>query len=343
LKRILLQKVTCNIKLRNNKILKLFQLKKLILLFLIGSLFSCNTEAELKKVQVLFTPSFLHPTTFTIDIENKTIEQYTHQNSYYVNEWIDSTSYRSHRIDTLVVHYQKSFPIDDQTLTKFLSDISSAKLDKNIEHYEPVLDGVSFGIRKIDTKNDTISLSSNRTARIEEYRLEYILLDAFFYLAYKSINDYEGFSQIENIQDYFAYGLPIRKVADTPLEYRVWGRIRGCREDNQEFLTLLESFPDDEPILFDLRNGNIAYCLNEVLEEYSEKKQLYLYGSSTALESKKIMDTIKSAEKNGEVLSELRIQAYETHKMIYENWKNNEKIKSFVTKEDLLKTISNKK
>jgi hypothetical protein len=126
------------------------------------------------------------------------------------------------------------------------------------------------------------------------------------------------------------------------LEYRIWGSISGCREDNQEFLELLENLPNDKPILFDLRNGSIAPCLNEVLEEFSQKKELYLYGSRRASESKEIMDAIKLAEKNGEVLSELRIQAYETHKMIYEDWKNNQKIKSFVTKKEVLKVITEK-
>nr|WP_152556481.1 hypothetical protein [Nonlabens ulvanivorans] len=119
------------------------------------------------------------------------------------------------------------------------------------------------------------------------------------------------------------------------------GSISGCRDDNQEFLRILENLPNDKPVIFDLRNGSIAYCLNEVLEEYSQKKELYIYGDKSALQSKKIMDEIKLAEKNGEVLSELRIQAYETHKMIYENWKNNQKIKSFLTKEEIIKTIAN--
>ena len=72
-----------------------------------------------------------------------------------------------------------------------------------------------------------------------------------------------------------------------------------------------------------------------------KKKERYIYGDNSASQSKKIMDEIKLAEKNGEVLSELRIQAYETHKMIYENWKNNQKIKSFLTKEEIIKTIAN--
>ena len=300
---------------------------------------SCNNNTDLKEVQVLFGPSFLHPTKFTIDIKNKTIEQYTFQNSYYVKEWIDTTSYREHRKDTLVVHYQNTFPIDNETLNKFLSELKESQLDSTIQHQRAILDGIGFRVSKINVKNDTISLTSNITSREIESKLEYKILDAFFELSYNSIDDYNGISGIENIQDYFSYGLPIRKVNKNPIEYRIWGSITGCREDNKEFLEILENLPNDKPIIFDLRNGSIAYCLNEVLEEYSQKKQVYIYGDKSALESKKIMDEIKLAEKNGEVLSELRTSAYETHKMIYENWKNNQKIKSFLTKEEVIKTM----
>lgn len=304
-------------------------------------LFSCKNNSDLKEVEFFFAPSFLYPTKFNIDIKNSTIEQYTFQDSYYVKEWIDSTSYREHRKDTLVVHYKKIFKIDKSELNQFLTELKLSRLDSSVEHGRSVLDGIGFKVSKINSRNDTISLTSISPSRTEEFQMDYKLLDAFFDLSYKSIDDYDGISGIENIQDYFNYGLPLRIVNENPIEYRIWGSISGCRDDNQEFLRILESLPNDKPVIFDLRNGSIAYCLNEVLEEYSQKKQLYIYGDESALQSKKFMDEIKLAEKNGEVLSELRIQAYETHKMIYENWKNNQKIKSFLTKKELIKTIAN--
>lgn len=316
-------------------------MKNLLIFFLALILFSCKNKSELKEVQVLFSPSFLYPTKFTIDIENKTIEQYTYQDGYYIKEWIDSTTYRQYWKDTLIIHFQKSFPIDDKILNEFLNKLKKSHLDSIIQQREPMLDGIGFRIRKINKENDTISLTSNITLRNEKTQLEYKILDSFFDLAYKTIKDYDGVSRIENIQDYFSYGLPVRKVNDNPLEYRIWGSISGCREDNSEFLSLLKNLPIDKPVIFDLRNGSISYCLNEVLEEYSQKREIYIYGDKSALNSKEIMDEIKLAEKNGEVLSELRKQAYETHKMIYENWKNNKKIKSFLTREKIIKTIAN--
>lgn len=317
-------------------------LKKLLTLFVLVGLISCNQKPVLKEVQVMFAPSFLHPTKFTIDIKNKTIEQYTFQDRYYVKEWLDSVSYAQHKKDTLIVHYQKSFSIDNEFLDRFLVQLRESKLDSTIVNEALILDGIGFQISKINTSNDTISLTSNLSSRNEKSQMEYKILDPFFELAYNSIDDYDGASIVENIQDYFSYGLPMRKVQEEPLEYRVWGSITGCREDNEELLKLLQNIPINEPVIFDLRNGSIAPCLVEVFEEYSQKREIYIYGDKSAFNAKKTMDEIKLAEKNGEILSELRVQAYEMHKTIYENWKNNQKIKSFMTKEEIIKTISHR-
>ncbi len=314
---------------------------KYLNIFLIIILVSCNRNSDLKKIQLHFAPSFHHQTKYTIDINNKTVEQYVFQESFYEKEWIDSISYKTKRKDTLLIHYTKTFEINKKDLRIFLDKINDIKLDSTITHNEPILDGIGFRITEISKNNDTISLTSNLTRRNESSKIEYDYLDPFFNLLNRNINDYEGLVITENVQDYFSYSLPLKKTNEKPIEYRVWGTISGCRDDNLELLNLLKSLPDNEPILFDLRNGSIAYCLNEVLEEFSLKKDIYIYGDKSALESKAIMDEIKQAEKKGEELSRLRIQAYELHKEIYYNWIDNKKIKSFLTKDEVLKTIAN--
>jgi hypothetical protein len=315
-------------------------------------LFSCKNNSDLKEVQVLFRPSFLHPTKFTIDIKNKTIEQYTFQNSYYVKEWIDSTSYRENRKDTLVVHYQKTFPIDNETLDKFLSELKESQLDSTIQHQRAILDGIGFRVSKINVKNDTISLTSNITRREEESQLEYKLLDAFFELSYKSIDDYDGITVIENIQNYFSYGLPIKKANKNPVEYRIWGSLTGCRDDNQELLDFLKNIPDDKPIIFDLRNGSIAICLLEVFAEYENRKNIYYYGSSDFSYINKKIDEIEKGSDSIEI-EEFELNA-EIMDLLIENksklitkqelvqYKQNLNDRnSFQTKDEVLKTIAN--
>lgn len=304
-------------------------------------LFSCKSNSDIKEVQFFFSPSFLHPTKFTINVKNKTIEQYTFQDRYYEKEWLSPKSFKQHKKDTLIVHYKKTFDISSSQLNQFMSEVNLSGLDSIVEHRRNVFDGIGFRVRKINSTNDTVSLTSVNPSRTKEFYMDYKLLNAFFDMAYHSIDDYDGVSGVENIQDYFNYGLHIRQVNNKPIEYRVWGSISGCRDDNREFLKILEHLPNNEPIIFDLRNGSISFCLNEVLEEFSQKKKLYFYGDKSAIQSKEILDEIELAKINGEELSELRVQAYEMHKLIYDNWMNNQTIKSFLTKDEVLKTISN--
>jgi len=135
--------------------------------------------------------------------------------------------------------------------------------------------------------------------------------------------------------------LPIKKVSNEPIEYRVWGSVSGCRDNNSELINLLNNLPNKKPVIFDLRNGSFSYCLNAVLIEYSKKKQIFLYGDKSANRSKKILDEIELAEKNGEKLNKLRVQAYETHKRIFNRWKENKSLNSFLTRDEVLKTIAN--
>lgn len=320
-------------------------MKKLILLILIGSLISCNNNSELKEVQVLFAPSFLYPTQFTIDIKSKTIEQYTFQKSYFVKEWIDTNAYTGHWKDTLVVHYRKSFLIDDEVLNEFLRELKSSRLDSTIVNRKLVLDGIGFRVSKMVNKNDTISLTSNLTRRDESTDLEYKLLDAFFDLANQTIDDYDGITSIENIQDYFDYGLPLRKVNDKPIEYRVWGSLSGCKSDNPELVTFLKSLPSNEPIIFDLRNGSFSICLNSLLKEYDNQKFIYYYGNPEKTkyeqEIKILKEELKVAISNKNELSIQNIKKEIERRLRYKNEIFRMEIPNvFSTRAELMETIA---
>jgi len=325
-----------------NKKMKIY-IKRIAGVLLVFSLFSCSSgKGKVQKVELLFGPSFLYPTKFTIDVKNKTIEQYSFQNYYQVKEQIDSNSYKVHKKDTLIIHYLKSFRVENENLSAFLAQVENAGLDSTTTHQKMVLDGIGYQITSINNSNDTVCLASNLSSRSTESELEFKILDAFFELAYSSINDYDGVVGLENIQDYFSYGLPIRKSVESPLEYRIWGSLSGCRADNAELVEFLENLPASEPVIFDLRNGSISYCLSEVIDEFSQKKYIYFYGDINAVRAKRIMDEIELAEKNGEVLSALRKDTYETYKRIYNYWLEQSGSNSFLTKDEVLIAVGNK-
>ena len=283
-------------------------MNKVIILILALLIISCSDSTNLKEIEISFSPAFMHPTKFTIDLENNIITQYQFQSSYSYEEK-DTTnrdekfSFKLRRFifkDTLIVHYEKSFHINDNTLDRFLRVINKFNFDSIIVHdRDDVEDGISFSFIATNSKNETFSLMSRCPDRTIRYKLEYIILDAFFKLAYVSINDYDGMCTVENIQDYFSYGLPIKLTSKEPLEYRVWGTISGCRNDNQELQKFLNKLPIEKPAIFDLRNGDFAPCLYELFDEFSNKKSIYYYGKET-LESEwskiKLKNVFKTKE-----------------------------------------------
>jgi hypothetical protein len=283
-------------------------MKKVFISAIALLIISCSNRTDLKEIEISFSPAFIYPTKFTIDLENNIITQYQFQSSYSYEEE-DTTDrdekfgFKLHKVifkDTLIVHYEKSFHIDDNTLDRFLRVINNLAVDSNIIHdRNDVLDGISFYFKSIDTKADTFSLMSRCPDRTSKYKLDYTILDAFFKLAYTTINNYEGICLVENIQDYFSYGLPIKLTSKEPLEYRVWGTISGCRNDNQELQKFLNNLPIEKPVIFDLRNGKFAPCLYELFDEFSNRKSIYYYGKEK-LESERSKIKLKNVFKTKE-------------------------------------------
>jgi hypothetical protein len=232
-----------------------------------------------------------------------------------------------------------------------LEKIESIKIDSSVrQNSAGLLDGITFRFSKINQWNDSISLISTSPNREEKYYKDYKILDAFFELTDKTIkNNNKGQSLTENIQDYFDYGLPIKKIGTEPIEYRVWGTVTGCRDGNETLTALLNSLPRNEPILFDLRNGTFADCLAELLQEFAQQKQLYYYGNyelnQIDLDIETIEDELYETEKDnskGQVGS-LRVRLKELRNERMKIMKENcLKPNSFRTKQEVLNTIANK-
>ncbi|MCL6274737.1 hypothetical protein M3P19_12010 [Muricauda sp. 2012CJ35-5] len=241
------------------------------------------------------------------------------------------------------------YEIDRKELNTFLERIESVKLDSSIRHGREVLDGISFRFSKINQWNDSIFLISTNPNRQEKYQKDYQILDAFFELAHSTIkNNNKGQSLTENIQDYFHYGLPIKRVSNNPIEYRVWGRISGCRDGNNTLVSLLDSLPKNEPVIFDIRNGSFAPCLEELLKEFEQKRQIYYYGNNELnqldLDIETLEDELSEAEKDnsngliGSIRIELKELKKERKRIVADT---TSKTNSFKTKKELLKTIAN--
>ncbi|WP_143312523.1 hypothetical protein [Cellulophaga tyrosinoxydans] len=296
-------------------------------------LFSCARD----KIVYEFYPAFITPIHYTIDIEKSILSQNSKQLK------IEGHIQGSNNL------INEEYQIDRKVLNTFLERIESVKLDSSIQHNREVLDGISFRFSKINQWNDSISLISTSPNRQEKYLKDYQILDAFFALAHSTIkNNNKGQSLTENIQDYFHYTLPIKRVSNNPIEYRVAGRISGCRDGNEALISLLDSLPNNEPIIFDIRNGSFAPCLTELLEEFEQKKRIYYYGifelNQIDLDIETLEDELSEAEKDnsnglvGGIRRQLKELRKDRKRIIAES-----KLRpnSFRTKHELRKTIAN--
>lgn len=277
------------------------------------------------------------PIEYKIDIQNKTLTQ----KSKLLNR--DGYLQGSNKL------IDNEYKIQEMVFDRFLNEIKSIKMDSSIRHLrDGLLHGTGLRFSTIDQWNDSISLITVNPIRTEKYLLDYKILDAFFDLAQSTIKDYRGLSLTENIQNRFDYGLPIKEISQKPLEYRLKGSISGCRDSNQSLVDLLESLPNNTPILFDVRNGRFAPCLNELLEEYGTKKNIYFYGNyhlnQMDLDIEVLKEQLPEAEKDnsrgqvGSIRMSLKGLLKEREKEI-EIINNSQNI--YQTREEVLKTIAN--
>ncbi len=311
-------------------------MNRLIIIIFSLLIISCNSERNIEKIEYEFYPAFLSPITYSIDLNDKVL--YQNSKFYKTKGTIQGSK-------NLI---NKKYDISNENLTLFLNEIYETGLDSSIVHQRSVLDGIGFRFNTIDQRNDTISLTSVSPPRKEGYELDYKVLDAFFGLADKTINNYKGLCITEKIQDYFSYELPIKQMNTEPLEYRVRGSFSGCETDNPELIKFLDSLPNDKPVIFDLRNGSFAPCLSNLLDRFNESKQLFYYGNYYLTDADIYLETLKDqleeAEKdrNSKMVGSIKISIRETEKFKEEI--ENEVIlnqNTFRTKEEILKTIAN--
>lgn len=204
-------------------------LKKFIFIILFIFIASCNSNNKEYKFE--FYPAWINPTEYQIDLKNKELKIHSFEHLNWSKE-----------NDTTITHLSKQFKINNLHLNDFINEIENITIDSSfVNGDDDYLDGFAFKFSKINFKKDTITLTSLNPTRNMRFEIEYKILDAFFKLVYKTINENKSVSLTENIQNSFSYGLPIKKTNDNPLEYRVWGSIYECDTTDSKLIKFLEN------------------------------------------------------------------------------------------------------
>lgn len=289
-------------------------MKKYFYILLIIIFSSCNQE-KTKEINYEFHPSFSSPISYKIDL----------------------------RSDFLIienVEYSEKIRIKENDLKSFMNEIESVKIDSSINHTKQLLDGIGLRISIINKKNDSIILLTSSPKRVGEELIDYKLIDPFYNLVYKTINDSKGQVLTEDTQNYFDYGLQVRKINSNPLEYRIWGNYK-----EKEIIDFLEKLPN-EPVIFDTRY-DFPYDIYKHLKSHKNSKEIYFYGLSDLTEAennlKELNEQLRIAEKSDkEDVGRIRVRIRETEKYKNEQLEIIDKVSNlYLTKDEILKTIAN--
>lgn len=275
---------------------------------------SCNQE-NIKEINYEFYPSFSSPISYKIDLRNE----------FLIIENVE---------------YSKKIRITENDLKSFLNEIKSVKIDSSLNHTKQLFDGIGLRISIINKKNDSIILLSSSPKRAGVELIDYKLIDPFYNLVYKTINDSKGQVLTEDTQNYFDYDLQIRKINSNPLEYRIWGNYK-----EKEIIDFLNKLPN-EPVILDSRY-DFPYEIYKHLKKLKKPKEIYFYGLSDLTEAetqlKKLNEQLRIAEKSDkEDIGRIRVTIRETEKYRNEQLEIIDKIPNlYLTKDEILKTIAN--
>ncbi len=292
-----------------------------LLLLLTWVCIACNESDSIRQMKFDFVPGYNRNSSFVVDFDRNVLE-FGNLNS-------------KANIDRDI----KTYKISSETISKFKSQIHLIDLDTPLNHSRGLLDGIYFRACKILRNQDSICITTQSPERISAFELEYHFLDAFFELGYKTIDDYKSLCCLENIQDYFDYGLSIKQSETNPLEFRIWGSVFGDERDNKMLTMFLNGLPKDKVIVFDVRNGSINERAISIFEEYGKFHQFFFYGYNGAYSIKELKEyetaRFKRTHKHPEFYGDIN-QEEEIEKRLVENWRTVGSLKSFRTKRNLL-------
>jgi hypothetical protein len=269
------------------------RMRNIILILILQSFFCCECKSQADSLQFvkLTFSGFKTPTS------------------------IFEINFRENRLHLLQYYSYTKDTVCNKDYTFAESDIKILKqiLYKNaptglLEKREMALDGGGFVIFYKKANSDTSKLLVRNPERTKKYEKEYSQIDNFFDFAYSIVRDSVGESALDNAYERYYDKLPIRKIGDNPLEYKIWGNISGCREDSKELVDFFKNLPADKCVIVDIGNRNLSYCLTEVVVEQLQKQKLFIvsgdYLNWLSKELTELRTQVRDAESKGSQLKE---------------------------------------
>lgn len=311
-------------------------MKRILTIFLfiisLGQITCNDSKTSIQSVTLDFA-CFKSPyTSFTVDFSSNTL---TCKNFGYEPKVNEKTK-------ELIAVYEKDYKLNSESadelrkmFSKYVPDTTTRRAE------EDVVDGGGFQISYVRSPKDTVKLTVVNPSRNDKYKTDLLQIDEFFKIAFTTVTDSLGINTLdETYKDYFT-GLPIRKISEHPLTYKIWGNFSGCREDNKELVDFFNGLSKEECVLVDIGERKLSYCLTEIIAEYGLKRNIHfirgedlpwLWGILSDLK-KQVLD----AKKQNKVLSHniSLLDVYLKDSAIFNKWLDIPENELFKTKEEL--------
>ena len=182
--------------------------------------------------------------------------------NYKKNELTCIMKYRTQK-NKIKVIFNKTYKFTEKEFEKTKIVLEQEIPDSIITKSEAARDGGGFEINYFrKNKKKSKLIVQNPKLNPNKFIQELKKIDSFFEFAYTIVKDSAGIKNLDLSYRPFYTKLPIRKVSENPLEYKVWGRINGNASLENNFLPFLESLPKDKCVIIDCDN-QLSYAWQE--------------------------------------------------------------------------------
>lgn len=151
--------------------------------------------------------------------------------------------------NTLYTPISEKDILTDKNFDSFVKAISDIDLSTKKSLKNEVLDGITIDFNYTEeNKSNAFSFRTPRKWDIQEHKI----ITAIFDLINMSVKQTETINYIELLEGYFDFGLSLKHISDSPLEYRMYGNLSS--NEATELRQFLSKLPNDKPIIIDFRN-----------------------------------------------------------------------------------------
>lgn len=208
-----------------------------IFLFLLTTI---GCFGQINSLTVDFSPSFIEESQLMINKENSKYSMSIH-NSKINEKCLLADSLTSDLQLFFVDYFKQKFTLDS------IEKVNELEREKNGIHV--------VGLDGITVKGVLVDKNGERSFDFwspQKQTINHKLMSILFKQMYSTFNKPETINYLENLEGYFAFGLGLKKLSESPLTYKMYGSISSNKE--KELSDFFSELPTDKEIYFDMSN-----------------------------------------------------------------------------------------